>query len=218
MSKDKPKMIWYHIARNFCKVFCQLLFRIRYYGLENIPADKAVLFISNHQSYLDPLFCAAYLKRHFYFLARHTLFTNRSFGWLLSSINVMPVRRGEADLATMRNIIEKLKDGNSVCLFPEATRTDDGRIREFKPGFGLLSRRGQAPIIPVLIDGSYECWPRHKKLFSPRAKITVIYGERIALKEIKKTSDKELAKNLTEKLRQMQRLCRLKEGKEPYNY
>ena len=174
--------------------------------------------VSNHQSFLDPVFCGIYLKRPLYFLARESLFANRFFGWLIASVNSIPVRRGEADLAAIKKVIGKLKEGNGVCLFPEATRTRDGKISAFKSSLALLCRRGDAAVLPVMIDGAFECWPRHKKIFSPGSKIVVCYGECITAEQVKKMSDKQLAENLTQTLRQMQNQSRLKQGKETYNY
>jgi len=218
MSEKKPKMIWFRIARWMCKVFCKLFFKMRFYGKENIPAEEAFLLISNHQSFLDPVFCGISFKGPMYFLARHTLFKNKFFGGLIASVNTIPVRRGEADLSAMKTVISKLKAGNGVCLFPEATRSRDGKISAFKPGFGLLCRRGGAGIVPAVVDGAFECWPRDKKLPSIGAKIIVQYGEYVTAEQIKKMNDRELAEKLTDTLRRMQNDCRIKQGKEPYDY
>ena len=218
MSEKKPRMRWFRFARWLCKVFCILFFRIQVYGKENIPNDGAFMLVSNHQSFLDPVFCGIFLKRPLYFLARDSLFANRFFGWLISSVNTIPVRQGQADLSAMKKVVGLLKEGNGVCLFPEGTRTMDGKITPFRPGFGLLCRRGQAAVVPVVIDGAFEAWPRHKKIFSSGKDIVICYGETITAEQVKKTSDEELAKNLTETLRRMQNDLRLKHGKEPIDY
>jgi len=218
MLRKVLKATWFWYARWACRIFCILFFRLRTYGLRNVPTKGAFVLISNHQSFLDPLFCGTPLKRHLHFLARDTLFTNRFFGWLLSSVNTIPVRQGEADLPAIRKVIAKLKEGYSVCLFPEGTRTSDGKITPFKPGLGLLCRRGRAAVVPVLIDGAFECWPRHKKIFSPGSKISVCYGKTLTPEQVKKMDDRQLADNLTQTLRRMQNDYRLKHGKKPYDY
>jgi len=194
-----------------------LFFRLRVYGKENIPDTGAFLLICNHQSFLDPIFCGVPLRRHSYFLARDTLFTNWFFGRLLSSVNTIPVKQDQADLSAMRKVIDKLKEGKPVLLFPEGTRTSNGKIADFKSGFGLLSRRGEAAVVPVVVDGAFECWPRHKKIFTPGV-ITICYGKAITAEQAKEMNDRELAENLTETLRQMQTETRIKQGKKPYNY
>lgn len=211
-------MIWYRLGRFVCLIFCRLFFRMRVYGRQNIPADGAFIIVSNHQSYLDPVFCGIFSKRCLYYLARDTLFSNRIFGRLLRSVNVIPIRRGQADLPAMKKVIKKLKQGSGVCLFPEATRTRDGKIAPFRPGLGLLCRRGEAPIVPVMIDGAFECWPRNKRIFSMGCKIAVCYGATITTRQIKNMDDRQLAEKLTGKLRQMQNDYRTKQGKKPLKY
>ncbi len=218
MSEKELKMRWFRFGRWLCRCFCRLFFRLRIYGVENIPENGAFLLISNHQSFLDPMLCGIYVKRPLYFLARDTLFQNRFFGRMIASVNTIPVKRGEADFAAMRIIISKLREGYGVCLFPEGTRTIDGKITPFKSGLGLLARRGNAAIVPVVVDGAFECWPRHKKLFSVGSEIAVCYGGCLTVERIKNMSDEELAENLTMTLRQMQSDCRTKHGKEPFKY
>jgi 1-acyl-sn-glycerol-3-phosphate acyltransferase len=191
---------------------------MRFQGLENVPAKGPFILAVNHQSFLDPLFAGIALKSQLCFMARDTLFKSKIFGPLLSSVKAIPVRRGQADISSIKMIIAKLKRGEGVCLFPEATRTTDGKIAHFKGGFGLLCRRGNSPIIPVLIDGAFECWPRNRKLFKPGSKITVTYGKPISVKQITAMEDDDFAKLLTDTLCNMQSQIRLSEGKQPFNY
>ena len=199
-------------------MFVHLFLRMHYTGLENIPAKGPFVLAVNHQSFLDPLFACIALKNQLCFMARDTLFKSRIFGPLLLSVKAIPVRRGRANIASIRAIIARLKQGEGVCLFPEATRTTDGRIAPFKGGFTLLCRRGNAPVVPVLIDGAYECWPRHKKLFSPGSKITVSYGKPISVEQITAMEDDDFARLLTDTLRNMQSQTRITDGKQPFNY
>ncbi len=217
MLKEKLKAAWFWLARWICRVFCILFFRVRTYGRENVPKKGAFVLVSNHQSYLDPIFCIVPLKRPLSCLARDSLFTNWFFGPLISSVNAIPVKLGEADISAMRKVIDRLKKGEGVGLFPEGTRTYDGKIAPLKPGFGFLCRRGGAAVVPVVIDGAFECWPRHKKLFSP-GPISVCYGKPISAEQAKNMGDKKLAELLTNTLRQMQTKSRIKQGKKPYDY
>jgi 1-acyl-sn-glycerol-3-phosphate acyltransferase len=209
---------WRRFARLLCRIFCEGFFRMRYTGLENIPAQGAFVLASNHQSYLDPMLCGIGIKPVLCFMARDTLFNSIIFGPLLRSVDAIPVKRGQADISSIRAIIEKLKKGKGVCLFPESTRTTDGKIAPFKGGFTLLCRRGNAPLIPVLLDGAFECWPRDRKLFKPWSEIFVCYGKAIASEEISTMDDEKFAAFLTERLRTMQSEIRLRHGKQPFNY
>jgi len=117
----------------------------------------------------------------------------------------------------MRLVIARLKAGEGVCLFPEGTRTRDGRITAFKPGFGLLCRRSKAPVVPVLIDGAFECWPRQKKIFSS-GPILLQFGKPLAPEQAKTMTNEQLVDWVTRTLRQMQHHARLRQGKPPYDY
>ena len=211
------RYVWYRLCVWACRLFCIFFFNFRAYGKENVPRRGAFLLVSNHQSYLDPVLYGVSFTRQMYFLARDSLFANWFFGLLISSLNTIPVKRDEADYSAMRKVISKLREGYGVCLFPEGTRTHDGKIAAFKPGFGLLCRRGNAAIVPVMIDGTFECWPRFRKLFSPGS-VVVWYGKAISVEEAKKMGDERLAETVTDTLRRMQTECRVKHGKKPYDY
>jgi 1-acyl-sn-glycerol-3-phosphate acyltransferase len=217
MFKERLKNSWHDLCRWLCKVFCRVFFSMRVYGRRNIPLEGPFVLLCNHQSYLDPVFCGISIKPRLYYLARDSLFKNPIFGRLLLSIRVVPIRRGSADLSAIKKVIEKLKAGQPVCLFPEATRTSDGGISALKPGVGLLSRRSDSPVIPAVIDGAFECWPRNKKIFSP-GRIVLCFGEPIPSQEVKQLGDEGFAVLLTDTLRKMQTECRVKQGKEPYDY
>ena len=217
MLKEKIKVKWFWVARGICQLFCLSFFRVRSYGRDHIPKKGAFVLICNHQSYLDPILCGITSPRRLGFLARASLFTHWFFGRLISSVGTIPVKLGESDLTAMRKVIDKLKKGEAICLFPEGTRSLDGRIERFKPGFGLLCRRGRAAIVPAVVDGAFECWPRHKKLFS-RGPIWVSFGKVISAEQAKKMGDEKLANVLTDTLRQMQNKLRIQHGKEPYVY
>jgi cytidylate kinase len=214
---DRVKAAWYWFARFMCQAFCTLFFRYRSYGRENLPRTGSFILASNHQSFLDPVFCGIAVKRHLTYVARDTLFRNWFFGPLIASVNAIPIGRDRADIAAMRLVIDRLRQGGAVCLFPEGTRTDDGRVIPVKPGFGLLCRRSKATVVPVLIDGAFELWPRHRKLFSPGS-IVVRFGTPMSPEQIARMTNEELADTLTRTLRRMQHEVRLQGGRPPYDY
>ncbi|OHB65048.1 MAG: hypothetical protein A2Y77_10275 [Planctomycetes bacterium RBG_13_62_9] len=205
------------MARFMCWLFCVVYFRFHVRGREHVPEEGTLILAGNHQSFLDPVFCGIALKRVLTYVARDTLWRFGPFGRLISSVNTIPISRDKADIAAMRLIIDRLRGGEAVCLYPEGTRTEDGRIAAIKPGFGLLCRRSKAGVIPVLVDGGFECWPRHRKLPAP-GNITVWFGEILPADRVQTMTNEELADYLSHTLRQMQHDCRLKQGKQPYTY
>ena len=212
------KARWFWFGRWVCRIFVLLFFRIRTYGQDNIPKKGAFIIISNHQSYLDPIFCSGLIKRHSHFIARDTLFKNWFFGPLIRSVYAIPLKHQQGDLAAMKKVIGILNEGDGVCLFPEGTRTEDGKILPFKSGLGLLCRRGNATIVPVVIEGAFECWPRTQKLFSPGGTVIVQYCKAVTAEDAKNMGDKKLAEFLTDTLRKTQNEIRIEQGKEPFKY
>jgi 1-acyl-sn-glycerol-3-phosphate acyltransferase len=174
--------------------------------------------VSNHQSFFDPLLVGYGLNREVDYMARDTLFKNFLFGKLIRSVNAFPVKRGEADLTAIKETLRRLKDRRAVLLFPEGTRSPDGRIREFKPGLALLARKANCPVIPVVIDGAYEAWPRTSPAPIPLKSIQVTYGHPILPEEVKKYPPEEFVKIIHQIMIKMQNDIRANAGKELYNY
>lgn len=213
----KISYLWYFMWCWLCRIFCMLFFQPRAFNLSRIPKKGGFLLLSNHQSFLDPMLNANPITRPCCFAARDTLFKVPIFGRMVHTVNAIPIKRGQADLTAMRMFVERLKDGFGLVLYPEGTRTLDGKIAEIKPGFSLLARRANVPVIPSVIDGAYECWPKNRKLFSP-GRVFVNYGEPISPEKIAELGDREFARYLTKVLRDMQSELRLKVGKKPFEY
>jgi len=173
--------------------------------------------LANHQSFIDPVLVATPVTRLCCFAARDTLFESKTFGKLLLSFNVVPIKRGEANFGAMKVFVDKLKYGFGMLLFPEGTRTLDGKIGKIKPGFGIIARKAGVPVIPVVIDGAYELWPKNRK-FPRRGKTYVTYGKAIPPEHIKAIGDRDFAIELGKIMRQMQNELRIKVGKKPYDY
>jgi 1-acyl-sn-glycerol-3-phosphate acyltransferase len=120
-------------------------------------------------------------------------------------------------VGALKKVIAALKDGKAVCLFPEGTRTRDGRIAEIKGGFSLLSRRSKAIVVPVVIEGAFECWPRDRK-FPKLGKIYIKYGEGFTPEKIKELGDEEFSKVFNKRIHAMQNELRVKLKMEPFDY
>ena len=167
----------YKIGQALLRMFSILLFDLRAFGLENIPKRGGVLIVSNHASYLDPAILGVKVRRPMSFMAKSELFTHKFFAWVIRSVNAFPVRQGEGDLAAMRETIRRLQEGHILVMFPEGGRTETGAIEPLQPGVGLIARRAgpTVKVVPAAIDGAYEAWSRHRKIFRPWP-IRVKYG------------------------------------------
>lgn len=183
-SAAPTKSLLWQLGQMLCRIWTTLYFQLQIIGRQNIPPTGGVLVVSNHQSYLDPVLLAVQLRRPMSYMARATLFKNRFFSWLISNLNAFPVRRGEGDVGAVRETIRRLDDGHMLALFPEGTRSADGEVKALEPGVALIIRRTTAVIVPAVIDGSHEAWPKGKKL--PRAHpIRVLYGPPLDIKGLK---------------------------------
>jgi len=121
---------------------------------------RGVLVVSNHASYLDPGIVGIIFFHRIWYLARQSLFENRSFGWLIKAVGAVPISREKLDLATLRNVKEHLDKGHEVLLFPEGTRTEDGNLQPGQAGVGFFADKVKADILPVYVRGAFESWPR----------------------------------------------------------
>ncbi|MCF7958308.1 MAG: 1-acyl-sn-glycerol-3-phosphate acyltransferase [Phycisphaerae bacterium] len=199
------------------RIMFSALFKSQAYNRHNVPLEGPVLLVSNHQSFLDPMLCGAGINREAYYMARDTLFKNPVFGAMLRSVNSFPVQRDKADVKAIKDIINRLKSGKVVTMFPEGTRTTDGKIQPFKSGFDVIARRSKATTVPVVIDGAYEAWPRHQ-LFPAMGTIRVMYGQPITPQECKTLSREEFVARINQQLCQMQNELRTRYGRPPLDY
>lgn len=177
-GRPRVGLIWYECARRLSWLVARLCFGLRIRGAEHIPPAGPVVFVSNHQSFLDPVLCGvATGARPSRPMARESLFRFPPLGWLLRSLGVMPVRMDGGAMGALRAALEELGAGRAVTLFPEGTRSADGAVGEFRPGLSLLVRRGHAAIVPMAVAGAFEAWPRDRRLPRFRRPICIEIGE-----------------------------------------
>ncbi len=178
---DRPlwKLVWYELLRRAVQLTAVLFCRVRHYGVRRIPASGGVLVVSNHQSHFDPPLVGMASPRRMNYLARETLFRFGPFRWLIQSLDAIAIDREGLGLNGIKESLRRLKRGEMVLIFPEGTRTPDGRIQPFRPGFTALAVRSGAAILPVAIDGAFQAWPRRRRLPRLGGDIRVLYGEPI---------------------------------------
>ncbi|TYO97510.1 1-acyl-sn-glycerol-3-phosphate acyltransferase [Geothermobacter ehrlichii] len=149
--------------------------RLRIKGLENIPADRPVIFMANHQSNFDILALLAGIPGQFRWLAKAELFRIPLFGLVMRQAGYIPVERGDRreSLESMKMVASRITAGASVIIFPEGTRTEDGSLRPFKKGGFLVALQSGVEIVPVAISGSFTIMPKGgKKIRGGRIEVT----------------------------------------------
>jgi 1-acyl-sn-glycerol-3-phosphate acyltransferase len=149
----------YEGSRALTATLLTIGFSLRYRRGQNTPKTGPLLIIANHQSFLDPTIVAQGFERHLVYLARKTLFRNAFFRALIRGLNAVPIDQDGIGKDGLKIILDQLALGKAVLVFPEGTRTPDGRIYPLRPGIHLLIKRTTAPIIPVGLAGAYDAWP-----------------------------------------------------------
>jgi 1-acyl-sn-glycerol-3-phosphate acyltransferase len=198
------RLLW-ATGRVISRTLSILFFRFHSRGQAHMPPTGGVLLLSNHQSFLDPWILGIALSRQLHYMARDTLFKGGWLQWVAETFNTFPVRRGAADLAAIRNAVERLDKGYIVTVFPEGTRSDDGVIQPVIGGFSLILNRCKTdvPIVPAVIDGAYESWPRHAKLPHPRP-VRIAYGQPIPPAQWRALSPEQLAARIRQEFVRLQ--------------
>jgi 1-acyl-sn-glycerol-3-phosphate acyltransferase len=140
---------------------------LRTEGAQHVPTTGPALLIANHQSFIDPLLIGLAARRHLSYLARQSLFHNRAFGWFIRQYNAVPINQDGFSREGLRTIIDYLKAGRAVVMFPEGERTPHGDMQPLRPGVHLLAKWVDMPIVPVGIAGAYDFWPRWRALPIP---------------------------------------------------
>jgi 1-acyl-sn-glycerol-3-phosphate acyltransferase len=144
-------------------------------GLEHVPREGGGLLLANHQSFLDPLVIAVRLSRPVSYVARASLFRVPLVGWFLRRTFVIPINREAAGAGVVRDALVRMHEGFLVGIFPEGTRSADGKPGEFKPGFAALARRSDLPIYPVGVAGANRVFGRGVWFVRP-GRVCVVLG------------------------------------------
>jgi len=144
-------------------------------GLGNIPSDGPLIFMGNHQGNFDILALTTAIPRRFSWIAKKELFDVPLFGKAMRRAGYIPMDRsdGRHALKSINDVAEQIKNGSSVVIFPEGTRTKDGNLLPFKKGGFLLAVKAGVPILPFTINGSMKINPRNRiELYPGTIRIT----------------------------------------------
>lgn len=187
-----PRILWWHCCHALAVVWFAFSYRFRFFGQANIPRTGPVLFVSNHQSMLDPIIVGiGSSHRQFYAMARATLWNSKPLAMIMNTLNAIPVDQDNPDASSIKRCIEVLDKNHALLIFPEGARTLTGKTEAFAAGTMLVIRRAKPTIIPVAIQGAFEAWPRTQKLPNPFGRIACQYGEPIEAEDLLKMKPKE---------------------------
>ena len=174
----------YFLGWSFFRALFKVYFRWRVYNAERVPLAGPVVLASNHESFLDPFLVGSGVRRGINYLARESLFRFPVVGWLLRKWNSVPVDREGGGARGLKAILERLLAGGAIILFPEGTRTRDGKLQAARSGIGLTVIKSAAPVVPVRVFGTYAAYGRHLRWPRPR-RVVVKYGEPMAFEQLR---------------------------------
>jgi 1-acyl-sn-glycerol-3-phosphate acyltransferase len=174
----------YFIGWCFFRLMYATYFHWRVFNAERVPQTGGVILAANHASFLDPPLVGCGLHRQINFLARASLFRYAGIGWLLRKWNSVPVEREGGGAAGLKTILDRLLAGGAIILFPEGTRTKDGKLQPARSGIGLTVIKSDAVVIPVRTFGTFECYSRKWKFHLPK-RLAVKYGEPMRFEKLR---------------------------------
>jgi 1-acyl-sn-glycerol-3-phosphate acyltransferase len=160
--------------------------RVAVKGQEHLQSGATYVFASNHASAFDIMALLAVLPANFRWIAKKELFTIPLFGHSMHRAGYIPIDRSDnrAAMASLQTAARRIKEGASVVIFPEGTRSTDGHLLPFKPGGFLLAMRAGAPVVPLAIVGSHQVLPPKSLLINP-GPIEVRLGQPIPTASLK---------------------------------
>jgi 1-acyl-sn-glycerol-3-phosphate acyltransferase len=186
----------YFLGWAFFRLMYATYFRWEIFNEERVPLKGGVIIASNHASFLDPPIVGSALKRPINYLARESLFHNPIAGWILRNWQAVPVDRDGGGARGLKAILDRLIAGGGIILFPEGTRTKDGKLQPARSGIGLTVIKSEAPVVPVRVFGTFECYSKKWKFHKP-IRLAVKYGKPMMFEKLRaeaKTCDKQRLK------------------------
>ncbi len=189
------------VVRWFFRISMVLGVKVRVHGLDNFPevspAGGPMLICTNHQSNLDPLVMGVVCPFPINYLAKKSLFKFAPLRWFLTWNDSIALDR-TAGVVGIKETLRRLKKGESVLIFPEGSRSRDGKLQPVKQGFCTIAKRTRVPVLPVAIAGTFDaCPPNHWPRFG---NVHVVIGQAIEFEQYKDWSDEVLASEVEKRI------------------
>jgi len=192
----------YRLGWLFFRAMFATYFRWSVFNPERVPQTGGVILAANHASYLDPPLVGSGLHRPINYLARESLFRFPIMGTVLRSWNSVPVDRDGGGARGLKTILDRLLGGAGIILFPEGTRSSDGKLQPARSGIGLTVIKSNAPVVPVRTFGTFEAWGRNHKFPRPY-RVAVKYGRPMNFEKLRaeaKVCDKARLKEIYQEI------------------
>ncbi len=202
--KPEKSFAFYRFLRVILRPIQMLVWPTKVIGAENAKKVKGALFTCNHYSKMDSMIPYFVLfKKEAHALAKYELFTNPVAGWFLHKMGAIPVRRGEADIESVKQVLRVLKDGKQLLIFPEGTRNKEGtqHMAEFKTGTARFAIKAKVPVVPMIYYQSPKAFRKNWLYVGEPFSLEEFYGAR-SIDENHAATDV-----IKEKMDETRRLC-----------
>jgi len=181
----------YNIVTVAIREFFTLTCRIDNCELSHVPLKGPFIIISNHINFLEvPVLFSQLYPRHIIGVAKQESWEKLPLRTLFNIWRVIPIKRGEVDLAAMHKSIQVLKEGNIIAISPEGTRSYNGRLQRGLPGVLLLALKSQVPILPIAHYGGENFWENFKRF--RRTDFHIRVGQMFRLKNLPTPTPKDV--------------------------
>lgn len=184
----------YWVFKAVLTPFLRYFYRVRVEGLEHVPRAGGAILASNHLSFCDSFFLPLVLRRRITFVAKAEYFENRRSAWFFRSVGQIPIKRGggSASMRALESAREVLEAGGLFGIYPEGTRSPDGRLYKGHTGVARLALQTRAPVLPVAMVGTGEAQPIGQVV--PRAfmPITIRIGQPLTFERYDDRADDPL--------------------------
>jgi len=182
-------------------VISRILWRINWGGTQNIPRQGGVIVAANHQTYVDPFWVGAAVKRPVRFLAWDAAFNWPVVGPLMKLFGAWPLQLEGIDPGPIRLSLQWIRDGGAVVIFPEGGRGNpDGSMKKFKAGAVRMALEAGVPILPVTIRGGDRVWPNTHRFPRLGCHVEIIYHPLFHVEQCESEDTRECARRESERL------------------
>lgn len=173
-------------------------------GLENIPKDRPAVYISNHQSIYDIVVTYSRIPGFCGFIAKKSLLQIPILGWLMKRLYSLGIDRSNLKdgLKVILKAIDEAKNGISICIYPEGTRSKDGEVHEFHAGSFKVATKSGCPVIPVAVNGTRDILEYHFPNIK-KSNVTLSFGKPIETKGMSRDEQKELPNRVRDEIIEM---------------
>ncbi len=144
--------MFYRIIKATVKPFFMFFCGVRRIDKEAFKYDGKMIVISNHLSNWDPVFMHLAVKPKVRFMAKKELFKNFFLRWIITGFGAFPVDRGRGDMSSIKSAFKLLKNGETLGMFPEGTRSKSGEIIAFHPGVAMIALRTDTKVLPIYVS------------------------------------------------------------------